>query len=99
MFPYFALFAYLAIGAIANGLRPVEVRPGMYILTGILLVLMIGFRWHVGADWNTYVAILEYSRVLNVARENLAAEPGYALLNWIAAQANWDVWFRSSSAR
>ena len=62
-------------------------------VTAAILVLLIGFRWHVGADWGTYAVILEHSRVFNSARQSVANEPAYALLNWIAARANWDVWF------
>jgi hypothetical protein len=93
MFPYFALFAYLATGAIASGLRPVAVRPGPYIFTGILLVVIVGLRWHVGTDWGTYEIILKYSAVSGMASVHLTAEPGYAFLNWIAATMNWGIWF------
>lgn len=93
MLVYLGLFAYFSISAAYSALRKVEVRRGQLWIAAILLIILIGFRWRVGADWNVYELLLHYSRIANFPHLNIGSEPGYALLNSIAAQANWDLWF------
>lgn len=90
---YVAMFAYVAIGAVINSFRKVSRRSGLLWVTAIILIILIGFRWNVGADWNAYRIILHYGRMWDVANVNVRSEPGYALLNWIAANAGWGIWF------
>lgn len=90
---YLGIFAYFAIAAAINALREVQLRRGQLWITAIILIVLIGFRWHVGADWNGYTSLLQYARLSREVNLNLGAEPGYALLNSIAAVENWDIWF------
>jgi len=93
MFVYLGIFAYFAIGASYSALRKREMGRGPLWVTAVLLVILIGFRWQVGADWNVYKILLQYSRIANGPHLNIGSEPGYSLLNSIAAMANWDLWF------
>lgn len=54
---------------------------------GIFLFLMIGLRDRVGGDWFNYLPAVERSFGIPFADVFLEKEPGYGLLNWIAA--NW----------
>jgi len=93
MFVYLGMFAYVAIGAVISSFRNLNLRSGVLWLTSIALIILIGFRWEVGADWNSYRMILHYSRISDAANVSLRSEPGYALLNWIAANQGWGIWF------
>lgn len=90
---YLGLFAFLAVSAIVNALRPVQLRRGQLWFTALILIVSIGFRWRVGADWNAYVNLLQYAHLNQRVNLNAGAEPAYALLNSIAAFENWDLWF------
>lgn len=92
MFPYLGLFAYFAAGSLINAFRAVRSRPRFLWVTATLLVIVIGLRWEVGADWVTYQALLDLS-YMGAPNSNLHTEPAYELLNWIAAQQNWGIWF------
>ena len=60
----------------------------------MILVLLIGLRREVGADWWNYLTIFR-----NIGRGGFgdalhaSTEPAYGLLNWIAAKAGWGIWF------
>lgn len=58
-----------------------------------LLVLMIGLRHEVGGDWGNYLEHIV--RVANVSWQEALSQgdPAYSLLNWIAAQTGWGVYF------
>ena len=93
MIPYLGLFAYFACAALVSALRQVRLHRGPLWISAFILIVVIGFRWHVGADWNGYASLLRYARLSRSINLNLGAEPGYALLNSIAALENWDLWF------
>lgn len=92
MLIYFLLFGYFAVGAIVNGLREVAPRRAHLGIAAFILIILIGFRWHIGADWSTYRILLAFSRLGSMAL-NVRSEPAYALLNSIAAAQGWDIWF------
>jgi hypothetical protein len=93
MIPYLGLFGYLAAAAMFNALRPVRLHRGQLWITAFILIVLIGFRWHVGADWDAYVNLLQYAGMSQSVNLNVGAEPAYALLNSIAALEDWDLWF------
>lgn len=93
MFPYIGLFAYASIGAALNTSGGAGLRRGALWITGIILIVMIGFRWEVGADWLNYEHMLYYTRNGSYGSAIISPEPGYNLLNSIAAYADWGIWF------
>jgi len=56
------------------------------------LTLLIGLRDQVGGDWFNYFPYLERSLGIPLADVFLEDEPGYGLLNWIAANWGGDVY-------
>ncbi|QJT35325.1 EpsG family protein [Aeromonas media] len=66
----------------------------MYLKAVFLaLVLMIGFRHHVGGDWGNYQAIYDGLTHANWQQAMVATEPGYGLINWLAHQFGFTVHF------
>ena len=94
MFAYWLLFALFAIAAVTERTkRPGDFRaePAMIIL-GIFMVLMIGLRFQVGADYETYEMIFDF-----VSRQTLSealdrGDPGYQFLNWAVGQVDGKMW-------
>lgn len=85
MLAYWAIFAFFAIGALAEARRqPDFSRPRPIWMFGALLVLvMIGFRYEVGADWFTYKFIFSYAGAVDFARAVNIGDPAYQALNWL----------------
>lgn len=92
MLVYLGMFAYVSIGAIINSFRAAQLRQGQLWITAVILIVLVGFRWHVGADWTAYRTALEYAGFAN-PNLNLRMEPGYAALNSLAAMQGWGIWF------
>ncbi|MEM7300521.1 MAG: EpsG family protein [Pseudomonadota bacterium] len=53
---------------------------------GIVLTLLIGFRFQVGGDWTTYLSKLRQTSFLSISDVLFAGDPGYSLTNWLANQ-------------
>lgn len=95
MFPYWFLFAVFAAGALQSRAQPMS-RPQsapLLGLVGLLAILMIGFRYEVGADWVPYIDIFDTIAYLDLRPALLlSGDPGYALINWLVAQADQQIW-------
>ena len=82
MMPYLLLFA--VIGASAK-----NAKPNLGWLLFWPLVLMIGLRHEVGGDWGAYIRHFESYATESWAALLSAKEPGYAVLNGLAASMGW----------
>ena len=59
----------------------------------VILVLMVGLRHDVGGDWGNYMGILADAKYLSLNDVLHGKELGYSLLNWIAAQSGFGIYF------
>lgn len=95
MLPYWILFAVFALGSLdyrrRAGARENEPLP-ILALAAILTAAMIGFRFEVGGDWQTYLMILEHSGYLDFGSSLTASDPGYSLINWLATRMGLGIW-------
>jgi hypothetical protein len=81
MIPYIVMIAIPGMLAF-RGAR----RGGLVLLlVAILYWLMIGFRFHIGMDWNNYLRIYERTQHLSTGDVFFEREPGFSVLNWLAA--------------
>lgn len=89
MLIYWLLFAYFAAGA---NLSPVPDernlrRTSLLFLFGIVLVLLtIGLRYRVGADWGTYDFLFKFAAYADLPKMLSYGDPGYQALNWVVQQ-------------
>lgn len=61
-----------------------NVKKAMMIITYLLLVFVVGFRWETGTDWDPYLQIFEDSTSLtDVFGTIFTMEKGYLLFNFI----------------
>ena len=52
----------------------------------VLLVLIVGFRYQVGADWDVYINAIAKFEGLGKVRD-----PGYDFLNWLAVKFDQEI--------
>jgi EpsG-like putative glucosyltransferase len=96
MWPYWVLFALPAWGAITTRSTP---RASSNIVTGLnlfgaTLIILIGFRYEVGGDWFNYSRFFEAVswQPLGEVLGQSTVDPAYVLVNWVAAQADFNIW-------
>ena len=95
MEPYFLIFLLAACFTVLASRDAPKRGAGFmaFILFGILLALMIGFRWEVGGDWSW-----DTRRMIHLGDADLtdymnAADPGYAVLMWLGTKSGFNIWF------
>jgi hypothetical protein len=92
---YWLLFGYFAVGALFDSERRGVGRvtaPGLFVLGGLLIAVLIGLRFEVGADWSAYVRIFLHSRYIGFLRSLEIGDPGYQALNWLVMRAGLGLW-------
>ena len=89
MLIYWLMFAYFAAG---TNLSPVADRwnvrrTSLLFLFGIILIgLIIGLRYEVGADWATYGFLFSFAAYADLLTMLAGGDPGYQFLNWAVQQ-------------
>jgi hypothetical protein len=93
--PYWLLFSIFAAGSLDFRRRESRASNTAPILAvaGVFIALMIGLRYEVGGDWMTYEDILLTTGYWDFATVLAGSDPGYGILNWVAAQLGWQIWF------
>lgn len=94
MFPYWILFSVFAAGALQHGRRPGASRSTpLLFAAGLLVILMVGFRFDVGGDWETYRSMFDNIRYIDLGQILRLSDPGYGALNWLTHNLGLEVWF------
>jgi hypothetical protein len=96
---YWALFAFFAAGAIIAGSFTGENvrRPGaIFAIGAVAMTLMIGLRYNVGGDWQTYEFMYYSAGPLAFADALSIGDPAYQAVNWVAYNFDGDVWLVNS---
>jgi hypothetical protein len=89
MLVYWAAFLIPAFQAVFR----TRYSAGLWYLTASIFALFIGLRYRVGGDWGTYIAHLNTTSRLSLIEVLTDQDPGYYLLNWVAAQFGFQIWF------
>ena len=94
MLVYWLLFLYFAAGAIREDPRPASTaRPDpLFRLGCLLMALLIGLRFHVGADWIPYEDIFREAKQETMGSLPAIADPGYYLVNIVVQWIGGDLW-------
>lgn len=94
MFPYWAVFAILALGAALEKPSSDEERKHDLLLTfaGFGLVLFIGLRYEVGGDWINYTNSLAFALYNSFDQSLALTDPGYEAMNWVASHLGLGLW-------
>ena len=94
MIPYWLLFGYFLFGAVLSNASATGRQPSVApMLFGIFaMMLMIGFRYEVGADWSTYQFLYDVAGRSGLARVLRIGDPGYQVLNWCLQRIGFGFW-------
>lgn len=94
MFVYWFLFFYFAVGASFERPRPAGTdRANIVFYIGCLFTaLLIGLRFHVGADWVPYEDIFADAKHEKLGSLPTIADPGYYFVNIAVQQAGGELW-------
>ncbi len=94
MIPYWLLFTYFAVGSLHESpRRPADVRAYPLMIFGaVVIALLIGLRYEVGADWFTYRFMFNYAGHADFGRMLEIGDSAYQLLNWALYRVGGDLW-------
>jgi len=88
------MLGYFAAGSVLIR-RPAPRRyagAAALLLGAVLIALVIGFRYKVGADWETYKFLFSYAGYGDLERVLKIGDPGYQLLNWTVQRMGAGIW-------
>ena len=91
MLIYWVLFAYFAAGASIERPEPRRSDPALWF-GGLLIALLIGLRYQVGADWRPYVDMWQLAGRISFSQAATLSDPGYFVLNWVVQSLGGDLW-------
>ena len=94
MFAYWLLFGLFAVASLTEQTkRPGDHRAGgTLIVLGILMILMIGLRFQVGADYESYLELFERTMDRSFEEAIAKGDPGYQALNWAVGRLGGEMW-------
>lgn len=96
MLPYWILLGIFVLGTMlapgANGHGAPQRREILLPAALILMILMIGLRDRIGADWVVYARMFRFAGNATFGQVIHYGDPGFMLLNWIVQQAGWPLW-------
>ena len=94
MLVYWSLFAYFALGTLFAQLKrgPGKTAQPMLVIGAMIIAVLIGFRYQVGADWITYRFIFQRAASADLFEVLRLGDPGYQGLNWLVQRAGIEIW-------
>ncbi len=81
MFVYWFMFLIPFCGVVLARQTRYRVDPGLWNLTMVVFVLIVGFRYEVGGDWFNYLRQMDLSLSVDVFDALEVGDPGFFLLN------------------
>lgn len=93
MTPYWALLTFFVIGALSSQPKGAadQFAPGL-LLGAVIIGLMVGFRFEVGADWQAYDLIFRLTHFMTFEDVISQGEAGFMTLNWLVQSIGAGVW-------
>lgn len=82
MFPYIALLTATSVATLGGLNR----RSKFLLLLALVYVIAIGFRFHIGVDWNNYIYNYNAASQMDIVEIILLPEPGFGLLYLLARE-------------
>ncbi len=86
MIIYWTLFLYPSLVALSPLKTNHQLRQMNFLIFCIFSILVIGFRYEIGGDWNSYLTMLDATSDVSLAKAIVVSDPGYMALNWLSTQ-------------
>ena len=86
MIIYWTLFLYPSLVALSPFKTNHQLRQLNFLIFCIFSILVIGFRYEIGGDWNSYLTMLDATSDVSLAKAIVVSDPGYMALNWLSTQ-------------
>lgn len=99
MLPYWFLFlmpAWLAVTRLWPVAQPPKHVDRWWRLMFVLLVLMVGLRYDVGGDWESYLPKIVDASHKTLAEAVATGDPAYGFLNWLGANSGFGIYLANS---
>lgn len=91
----FTLPAFMALALPDRGAPPgrdaVRLGAGWWSF-GLLLAVIIGFRYQVGGDWFNYLGHLAEDSTQTLGSLLTQRDPGYKFITWLSVTLGWDIY-------
>lgn len=94
MLSYFLVFVFTIFLASSISSQSETVKNNTSILVSIAMffILFIGFRDHVGGDWNNYLRHFEFINYFSVTEVLSRSDPGYYIINWYMEDWGFEIY-------
>lgn len=92
MWMYWALFCVPAAASLFPARFDEVSRNILIAIAAVALIVIIGLRDNVGADWLGYTNLLYANSILPLADNLLQRDPGFSLLIWISNKLDWGIY-------
>lgn len=80
------------MGALAVGSRPPQQQRPAMLVGAVILIVLVGLRYRVGCDWQTYQDLFDYSEYSSFSTAIGLSDPAFGALNWLVASLGLGVW-------
>ena len=92
MWPYWIMFLIPALTALEADRRGKYLPWMPWIFLGLFFTICIGFRYHVGGDWGSYLQMYHMETGRSFTDVIRGGDPGYILLNRLMAHLGWGIY-------
>lgn len=88
------IYGSLAAPAVgAKVINNISGSASIFFIIGIILIaLMVGLRYEVGADRPTYKILFSYAAYADLGRMLSLGDPAFQMLNWTVRQMGAEIW-------
>lgn len=92
MTPYWIIFAIPALFSLSTYKATRELRVLTFTIVATLFILMIGLRYEVGGDWDSYLNYIKMMNGISLLEAMAINDPAYMALNWLSAQLEFGIY-------
>lgn len=92
MTTYWFLFLYPSIVTLLPFKGDKSVQTLAFMSFGIIVVIILGFRWETGGDWTAYIGYLEAVRGISLSQAIILDDPGFLFISWVSVSLGWELY-------
>lgn len=100
MIPYWSLWTFFFLGLLLSrgsqvGGETTQIKRGLSpaaVLGLAVMTVMIGLRYDVGADWETYNLLFRRTAYLSIGQILTDGDPAYYVMNWLTHRLGAGIW-------